>query len=57
VVNEAIEALAVRAPISGRLTDFHLQLGEIVKAEQMAIFRYNVPAAPVCVIGARVMGL
>ena len=34
VVSDAIEALAVRAPISGRLTDFHLQLGEIVKAEQ-----------------------
>ena len=34
VVNESIEALAVRAPIAGRLTDFRLQLGEIVKAEQ-----------------------
>lgn len=31
VVNESIEALAVRAPIAGRLTDFRLQLGEIVK--------------------------
>ncbi len=26
--------LAVRAPIAGRLTDFHLQLGEIVKSDQ-----------------------
>jgi len=34
VVNEAIDALAVRAPIAGRLTDFRLQLGEIVKSEQ-----------------------
>ncbi|HEY0685563.1 MAG TPA: HlyD family efflux transporter periplasmic adaptor subunit [Steroidobacter sp.] len=34
VVNESIDALAVRAPIAGRLTDFRLQLGEIVKAEQ-----------------------
>jgi HlyD family secretion protein len=34
VVNDSIEALAVRAPISGRLTDFSLQLGEIVKSEQ-----------------------
>lgn len=34
VVNESIEGLAVRAPISGRLTDFHLQLGEIVKPDQ-----------------------
>ncbi|MDB6107127.1 MAG: efflux transporter periplasmic adaptor subunit [Gammaproteobacteria bacterium] len=34
VVNESIEALAVRAPMAGRLTDFRLQLGEIVKAEQ-----------------------
>jgi len=34
VVNESIEGLAVRAPIEGRLTDFHLQLGEIVKADQ-----------------------
>jgi HlyD family secretion protein len=28
VVNDSIEGLAVRAPIAGRLTDFHLQLGE-----------------------------
>jgi HlyD family secretion protein len=34
VVNESIESLAVRAPIAGRLTDFSLQLGEIVKPEQ-----------------------
>jgi HlyD family secretion protein len=34
VVNDAIEGLAVRAPITGRLTDFRLQLGEIVKSEQ-----------------------
>jgi HlyD family secretion protein len=34
VVNESIDALDVRAPIAGRLTDFHLQLGEIVKPEQ-----------------------
>lgn len=34
VVNDSIEGLAVRAPISGRLTDFRLQVGEIVKPEQ-----------------------
>ena len=34
VVNDAIEGLAVRAPIAGRLADFRLQLGEIVKSEQ-----------------------
>ncbi len=34
VVNESIEGLAVRAPIAGRLTDFHLQIGEIVKSDQ-----------------------
>jgi HlyD family secretion protein len=34
VVHDAIEGLAVRAPIAGRLTDFRLQLGEIVKSEQ-----------------------
>jgi HlyD family secretion protein len=34
VVNDSIEGLAVRAPIAGRLTDFHLQLGEIIKPEQ-----------------------
>jgi HlyD family secretion protein len=34
VMNESIEGLAVRAPIAGRLTDFRLQLGEIVKPDQ-----------------------
>jgi HlyD family secretion protein len=34
VVTESIDALAVRAPVAGRLTDFHLQVGEIVKSEQ-----------------------
>jgi HlyD family secretion protein len=34
VVNDSIDGLAVRAPIAGRLTDFHLQLGEIIKPEQ-----------------------
>lgn len=34
VVNDSIEGLTVRAPISGRLTDFHLQVGEIVRPEQ-----------------------
>lgn len=34
VVNESIDGLAVRAPIAGRLTDFRLQLGEIVKPDQ-----------------------
>jgi HlyD family secretion protein len=34
VVNESIQALAVRAPIAGRLTDFQLQVGEIVEPEQ-----------------------
>lgn len=34
VVNDSIEGLAVRAPLRGRLTDFHLQLGEIIKPEQ-----------------------
>jgi HlyD family secretion protein len=34
VVNESIEALAVRAPIAGRLTNFRLQVGEIVQPEQ-----------------------
>ncbi len=42
VVNESIEALAVRAPIAGRLTDFRLQLGASVKAEQR-IGRIDVP--------------
>jgi HlyD family secretion protein len=34
VVNESVDALSVRAPIAGRLTDFRLQLGEIVKPDQ-----------------------
>src|SRR5689334_12539484 len=43
VVNDSIEGLAVRAPIAGRLTDFHLQLGEIIKPEQR-IGRIDDPA-------------
>jgi HlyD family secretion protein len=34
VVTESIDALAVRSPIAGRLTDFHLQTGETVKPDQ-----------------------
>ena len=34
VVNESIDALDVRAPIAGRLTDFHLQVGQIVESQQ-----------------------
>ena len=34
VVNDSIDGLAVRAPIAGRLTDFRLELGEIVKPDQ-----------------------
>jgi HlyD family secretion protein len=34
VVNDSIDGLAVRAPIAGRLTDFRLQLGEIIKPNQ-----------------------
>ncbi|RSZ58423.1 efflux RND transporter periplasmic adaptor subunit [Massilia atriviolacea] len=34
VVNATIDALAVRAPVSGRLTDFHLQVGATVKPDQ-----------------------
>jgi HlyD family secretion protein len=44
VVNESIEGLAVRAPIAGRLTDFHLQLGEIVKPD-LHIGRIDQPGA------------
>jgi HlyD family secretion protein len=43
VVNDSIEGLAVRAPIAGRLTDFHLQIGEIIKPEQR-IGRIDDPA-------------
>ena len=32
--NEALEALSVRAPMAGRLTDFHLQRGETVQLNQ-----------------------
>jgi HlyD family secretion protein len=31
VVNEAVDALAVRAPVAGRLTDFNLQVGQTIK--------------------------
>lgn len=44
VVNDSIEGLAVRAPIAGRLTDFKLELGEIVKPDQR-IGRIDDPAS------------
>ena len=34
VVSQSIDALAVRAPIAGRLTDFHLQVGQIVESQE-----------------------
>ena len=34
LVNQSVTALAVRAPVSGRLTDFRLQVGETVRAGQ-----------------------
>jgi HlyD family secretion protein len=34
VVGQSIDALAVRAPIAGRLTDFHLQVGQIVESQE-----------------------
>jgi len=34
LVNATVDALAVRAPLAGRLTDFHLQVGETVKPDQ-----------------------
>jgi HlyD family secretion protein len=34
LVNATVDALAVRAPIAGRLTDFRLQVGETVKPDQ-----------------------
>lgn len=34
LVEKTVEALTVKAPISGRLTDFQLQVGEIVKPDQ-----------------------
>lgn len=34
LLNAAVDALAVRASLAGRLTDFHLQVGETVKPDQ-----------------------
>jgi HlyD family secretion protein len=34
LVNATVAALAVRAPVAGRLTDFHLQIGETVQGGQ-----------------------
>lgn len=34
LVHAGVDALAVRAPVAGRLLDFHLQVGEIVRPEQ-----------------------
>ena len=34
LVHGGVDALAVRAPVAGRLLDFHLQVGEIVRPEQ-----------------------
>ncbi|HEY5799349.1 MAG TPA: efflux RND transporter periplasmic adaptor subunit, partial [Burkholderiaceae bacterium] len=34
LVNATVDALAVRAPVAGRLTDFRLQVGETVKPDQ-----------------------
>ena len=34
LVQASVDALAVRASVDGRLTDFHLQVGEIVKPDQ-----------------------
>jgi HlyD family secretion protein len=34
LVRANVDALAVRAPIAGRLTDFHLQVGETVRPDQ-----------------------
>ena len=34
LANATVEALAVRAPVAGRLTDFRLQVGETVKPDQ-----------------------
>jgi HlyD family secretion protein len=34
LVNSTVDALAVRAPVAGRLTDFHLQVGETVRPDQ-----------------------
>lgn len=34
LVNDTVDALAVRAPVAGRLTDFNLQVGQAVKNDQ-----------------------
>lgn len=34
LVGATVDALAVRAPVAGRLTDFRLQVGEIVRSDQ-----------------------
>ncbi len=34
LVNATVDALVVRAPVAGRLTDFNLQVGETVKTDQ-----------------------
>lgn len=34
LVNATVDALVVRAPVAGRLTDFRLQIGETVKTDQ-----------------------
>ncbi len=34
LVSATVDALAVRAPVAGRLTDFRLQVGEIVRSDQ-----------------------
>jgi HlyD family secretion protein len=34
LINETVKALAVRAPVAGRLTGFRLQVGETVKTDQ-----------------------
>jgi HlyD family secretion protein len=34
LVNASVEALAVRAPVAGRLTDFNLQVGETVRPDR-----------------------
>lgn len=44
LVTESIDALSVRAPIGGRLTDFKLQEGESVRVDQR-IGRIDQPAA------------
>lgn len=34
LINASVDALAVRAPVAGRLTDFHMQVGESLKTGQ-----------------------